>query len=373
MEATEGRSRRVTQNTLVLYGAEAASRLFSWALLAFLTRRWLDVSTYGEYAVAVNWVSIVAIFSDLGLNLLVVREVAHRKEKALYYLRYTIFIRGAFSLVFWGALIGISFVLGYEPILKWGIALMGLRILLDSIAGGYAYLFQSHEMMGFYSLSNVVSAAVRLVGIVAVVLLGGGVIEACGMWTVASGVALLVLVWKGSQLGWKPDFTQIRTNEVLGILRQSIPLATYGSLQMLYYRVDSVILKSLTNNEIVGYYDLAAKVVFVVLAFSQIFGTAVFPAMSSVRDDAKAFGHMATRAAKFLFLIGKAGLVYPEGNVSQLAAKLRRLKSSKALSKKMRKMGRKQVLGLYTNQIIADKLFKIYTAVSHFKKINSNR
>lgn len=304
MSSSESRARRITHNTLFLYGSEAAARLFSWGLLVYLTRHWVTVGTYGQYALAVNWGAIFAIFSDLGLNVLVVREVAHRREQTLFYLRYTIVIRAAFSLIFWAGLIGISFALGYEPVLKIGMAVMGLRILLDSIAGGYVYLFQSHEMMGFYSLSNVLSAFVRLVGVIAVVELGGGVIEACAIWTVASAVALLVLMWKGHRLGWKPDFSKLNSAEAIAILRQSLPLATFGSLQMLYYRVDSVILKSLSGNEAVGYYDLASKVIFVILAFSQIFGTAVFPVFSSVRDDQQAFGRMAGRAAKFLFFLG---------------------------------------------------------------------
>ncbi len=305
MNPPENRARRITHNTLFLYGSEAAARLFSWALLSYLTRRWTDVGTYGQYALAVNWVSILAIFSDLGLNVLVVREVAHRREKALFYLRYAIAIRAVFSLVFWAGLMGISFALGYEPDLRMGMAVMGLRILLDSIAGGYIYLFQSHELMGFYSLTNILSAAVRLLGIVMVVESGGGVVEACAVWTVASGVALLALFWRGHQLGWKPDLSGLRLSDAAAILRQSIPLATFGSLQMLYYRVDSVILKGLThNNQTVGFYDLAAKIIFVILAFSQIFGTAVFPVFSSVRDDSGAFGRMAGRSIKFLFLLG---------------------------------------------------------------------
>jgi O-antigen/teichoic acid export membrane protein len=300
----ESRSRRITHNTLFLYGAEACARLFSWALLAFLTRRWTEVGTYGQYALVVNWVSILAVFSELGLNVLVVREVAHNREKALFYLRNAIAIRSSFSLIFWMGLIVVSFALGYEPILKIGMAVMGIRILLDSVAGGYVYLFQSHELMGFYSLINVLSAAVRLVGVVVVVETGGGVVGACAMWTVASFIALLALALKGYRIGWKPDFSQLRLAEALSLLRQSIPLATFGSLQMLYYRVDSVILKSLSGNEAVGYYDLAAKVIFVVLAFSQTFGTAIFPVFSSVRDDMKAFGQMAARSLKFLFLLG---------------------------------------------------------------------
>jgi ADP-heptose:LPS heptosyltransferase/O-antigen/teichoic acid export membrane protein len=304
MNSSEGRARRVAHNTLFLYSAESVARLFSWAMLAYLTRRWLEVSTYGQYALIMNWVSIIAVFSELGLNVLVVREVAQQRDKALYYLRNAIGIRSFFSLVCWAGLIGISFGLDYESVIKVGMAVMGLRILLDSVAGGYVYLFQSHEMMGYYSLVNVVSSFVRLVGVVAVVEAGGGVVAACSIWVAASAVALVVLVLKGRQLGWRPDLSLFKLNEVFFILRQSLPLATFGALQMLYYRVNSIILKSLSGNEAVGYYDLAAKVLFVILTFSQIFGTAIFPTLSSVRSDRVAFGRMSGRALKFLLLIG---------------------------------------------------------------------
>ena len=169
MTLSEGRARRVAHNTFFLYAAEASARFFAGIMFVYLTRRWATVSTYGQYALVVNWAAILGVFSELGLNVLVVREVAHRREEALFYLRNAISIRSAFSLIFWAFLIGISFVLGYEPVLKLGMAVMGMRILLDSLSGGYVYLFQSHEMMGYYSMVNVMTSAIRLLGIVAVV------------------------------------------------------------------------------------------------------------------------------------------------------------------------------------------------------------
>jgi O-antigen/teichoic acid export membrane protein len=115
---------------------------------------------------------------------------------------------------------------------------------------------------------------------------------------------LIAMVWKGSQQGWIPNFSRFHIREVISILRQSVPLAAFSSFQILYYRVDSIILKSLSGNDAVGYYDLAAKVVFVVLAFSQVFVNAIFPVFSSVRDDSQAFGQKAGRSIKFLFLLG---------------------------------------------------------------------
>src|SRR6185369_3927948 len=81
MTGPEGRAGRVSRNTLFLYFSEGLGRLFSWATVAYLTRHWGDVGTYGQYAVAVNWISIFGVFSELGLNVLVVREVSRRKDR----------------------------------------------------------------------------------------------------------------------------------------------------------------------------------------------------------------------------------------------------------------------------------------------------
>jgi glycosyltransferase involved in cell wall biosynthesis len=59
-------------------------------------------------------------------------------------------------------------------------------------------------------------------------------------------------------------------------------------------------------------------------------------------------------------VIDKAGLIFPEGNVPKLAGKLHQLKNSTVLRKNLGQMGHKHVLDHYTNQIIANKIFKIY-------------
>lgn len=84
MNSPENRTRCITHNTIFLYGPEAVARLFSWATLAFLWRHWTP-GVYSQYALAVNWASMLAIFGEMGLNVLVVREVAPLKERAIYY------------------------------------------------------------------------------------------------------------------------------------------------------------------------------------------------------------------------------------------------------------------------------------------------
>ncbi|HEV2352696.1 MAG TPA: glycosyltransferase family 4 protein, partial [Puia sp.] len=59
-------------------------------------------------------------------------------------------------------------------------------------------------------------------------------------------------------------------------------------------------------------------------------------------------------------VIGKAGLIFPESDAQGLKGHLQRLAASPSLGKKLGRQGRQRILNLFTNQIIADKIYRIY-------------
>src|SRR5665213_440081 len=214
MESNGSRSRRITRNAFYLYVSEVFSRLLAWALIVYLTRTW-EVATYGQYATAVNWTAIFIVISEVGLNALTVREVAQRKELAVFYLRNVMIIRSVLSVFFWALMIFLAFLLHYEPVLKIVLAVLGLKIILDSASGGYVYLLQSHEEMGLYSMVNVATGFIRWVGIILIVHFGGGLVGAGAGWVIASGIALIILIVIGYRKGWKPSLSEFQMAEAL--------------------------------------------------------------------------------------------------------------------------------------------------------------
>jgi len=212
-------------------------------------------------------------------------------------------IRSVLSVFFWALMIFLAFLLHYESVLRIVLAVLGLRIIFDSASGGYVYLLQSHEEMGLYSLVNVVTGLIRWAGIILIVHFGGGLIGTGAGWAIASGTSLIFLVVIGYRKGWEPSLSEFQINEALNVLKKSFPLATFGALQMIYYRVDAVILKSFSGNEVVGYYDLASKFFFMILLIPQLFTTALYPVFSSVQEDGPVFGKMVFRAIKIFILI----------------------------------------------------------------------
>ena len=62
-------------------------------------------------------------------------------------------------------------------------------------------------------------------------------------------------------------------------------------------------------------------------------------------------------------VIGKAGLIFKEGSVPDLVKSLKKLGDSASLRKKLSGLGHRQVLKLYTNQKIADQIYRVYQKV----------
>lgn len=300
----KSRSSRIGHNTFFLYGSEIAARLFSMLAFIYLNRQWVEVSIYGQYALVVNWIGIFATFSDLGLNALTVRDVAARKNLANHYLRNVMFLRSGFSLLFMALLMFLGQALHYEGLVQTALVVLGLRMVLDCVSGGYVYLLQAHERMGLHGFIVMVASLFRFLGIVVVVRAGGGVIGACWVWVVVSALTLIVLAVIGAKKNWVPRYKRWDAGESLDLLKKALPLAAFWSLQTLYYRVDEVVLKSLTDNTAVGHYDAAYKVLNVTLLLSQLFGLATLPVFSSIQKNADLFGRVALRSLKVLVFLG---------------------------------------------------------------------
>lgn len=295
----ETKVRRVSKNTLSLTVTEFVSRLLSFLLTAYLTRQ-LGIAAFGQYSLIINWIAIFSSFSDLGLNVLTIREVAADHSRSSYYLRNVVFLRFAFSSLFFVALFFLGLSLGYEDLIRLGLAIMGGRMVLDATMGGYVYLFQAYERMAWQGVIVTLTTLVRVAGSVVVLQLGGGIIEICWVWVVASLFAAIVLLVSGTRSGWTPRWKSWKAGDSWRVLKLSAPLAVSGSLAMMYYRIDSIMLKSLLGNEAVGLYNAAYRILDNTLIISQLFGLSLLPVLSASVGDPEAFARLAKRSFKAL-------------------------------------------------------------------------
>lgn len=280
-----GAAARVGRNTLALNVTMNLSNLLSLFITILLTRR-LGVEAFGQYALLVSWVAVLASFSDLGLNTLTIRDVSRRKDLTNHYLTQVMVVRFAFSAVCYLVLVALGFLLHYEPLLRAGLAIMGGRLVVDATGGVYAYLFQAHERMGRQGLYMLSGTAARLLGVFVVLSLGGGVLDVCWVWVVVSVLTFAAVAFDGRNRGWVPSFREWRAADAVHLLKAAFPFAVVGSLQMCVMRTDSILLKSLAGNSAVGLYSAASSIVMAVGQAAQWFTLALLPVLSSSVENA---------------------------------------------------------------------------------------
>jgi O-antigen/teichoic acid export membrane protein len=299
----EGRARRITLNTFFMFTSEILARLVTLVTVFYMTHHWVPAA-YGQYCIALNWVTIFSAVSSLGLGSLAVRDVSHDKGLTSFYLRNMIILRGGLSILFVLAMPFIGISLGYEPILRLALVVLGLRLLMDVPSLSFVTLFQAYELMALQGFVNLGGSVLRMIGTILVLHFDLGLLAVCWVWLGVTALTTLFYWWVGWKRGWKADWGSLKWKEALKMLKESVPFAAFGTFQMLYYRVDSVILKSFGGNEAVALYDVAGRLLFVVYMLADHFSIATLPSLSAHKDLSEDRGRMATRALKALTFLG---------------------------------------------------------------------
>jgi len=75
---------RIAKNTAALFAAQFIASILGLVLTIFIARSLGDV-IFGKYSFALAFTALFAVFSDLGYNTLLIREVAKDKSLANEY------------------------------------------------------------------------------------------------------------------------------------------------------------------------------------------------------------------------------------------------------------------------------------------------
>ena len=281
--------RAIALNTAISFGGRiiaAALGLFSLAL----TTRILGVEGFGLYSTALAWAYIFSFIADLGLYSLMVREVARASKEEEKRIASHIFTLRLVSLsLFLG--IGIMIAL-FSP---WTLGLSTLAIILASFQ--YLFLSISQVLMGIFQKY---------------LRLGAPAIADISGRTVIAG-ALLLLFYAGST---KPPYETILFIGALGagiasllniipsrhlvsfrlviditywkeLLVHTFPIALSIILTAFYFKLDTLFIAFFRNQEEVGLYNAAYKILENMIFFPAAFVGILMPQFSQLAIENK--------------------------------------------------------------------------------------
>lgn len=293
---------KIAKNTSILFFATVVSYLLGFFTTLYAAR-YLGAVGFGVISLALALTGIYAIFTDLGLNTLTVREVTRDKTLTNKYVTNITIMKLILVSLTFGLLILTTKILGYSQQVNDVIYLIAFSMIFASFSGILNAIFQSYEKMEYQSVGTILNAALILLGFLLAIYYNLGIITFALIYVIAS---LFVLIYTFVIYSWKFALPKIKIdlNFWKPTIREALPFGITGIFAMVYLWVDSIILSVMVGNEVVGWYNAAYRLIFIFLSLYAVYMISIFPVMSGFyKTSKKSIKIVYERSVKYLLII----------------------------------------------------------------------
>lgn len=293
----------IAKNTFWLFFGQIVSRLIK-AVLIIYAARILGAEGYGLFSFALSYIMILALFSDIGITPLLIREMSKNSDiqTRQKYFSTSFYLKiGLLAIFLILVVIGSQITPKKEivPIL-WILAIM---MVFDILKGVFSGLAQSLEKMEIGTASEITTSFFVTVFGLTFLLLFPSPQNLAWAYVIGAAAGFLVLIFTLrryiGQIFFYFDRVLAKT-----ILTWAWPFA-FGSLigSILIY-TDSLMLGWMKSIDTVGLYSAALKIPQILLVPAGLIAAATFPAISRFAADEKNFKILVRKTSEMLFYLG---------------------------------------------------------------------
>jgi O-antigen/teichoic acid export membrane protein len=273
------------------YGAGVLLSVGSAALLF----RHLGTDDAGRYVTVLSLVTIVAGLTDAGLTTIGLREVAtsdgaeqRRFLSNLLGLRLVLTTAGVAGATLF------SLAAGYRSAMVAGTALVGAALIVQNLQQTLSITLMSELRLGWVALAELIRQIIVVVGIVALVAAGAGLLPfyATSIPAATATLVLTVGVVRGSvPLAPRFDWSAWRT-----VLRETLPFAAATAVSAIYFRLAIVLMSLIAAARETGYFSASFRIIEVLVAVTPLVVGSAFPILAhAARSDHDRLAYGTTR------------------------------------------------------------------------------
>ena len=276
--------KRITKNMSVLF----FSQIFSY-ILGFLTltysARYLGVEGFGILSLALAFTGVFTVFLELGMDSLLIREVACNHDLAKDYAANAMLLRIILALITFGIIFLILQIINYNQETIIIILIMSVYMIFNSFSQFFYAIFQAFEKMEYQAVGLILTNIILLLGIILVIQFKGSIIEFASVYVIMTSISLLycyaICYWKlfsPSSLKW---------DKLKELIKEAWPFAIIGISANIYLYIDTLLLSLMQGEVVVGLYSASYRLISVLLFVPLIFSNTLYPVMSKQFNSSK--------------------------------------------------------------------------------------
>jgi len=301
---------RIARNTAVLLTAQAAGYLLAFFYMMYAAR-YLGPASFGILSFALAFTVIFAVFGDLGLRPLTVREVARDKSLAPRYLANIALMKIVLVGITFGLIALTINLLGYPAETIKVVYLLAFFVIFQAFIQMFYSIFQAFERMEFQAIGQMLNGALLLGGVIFAIRHGFSVVGFASLYVIAS---VIVLCYGFALIKLKfPNPTSASAAKVMEFdwsfwkptIKKALPFSLTIIIGAIFLRIDIIMLSIMKGNAAAGWYNAACNLIIVLVFVADAFIYAIFPNMARFFIAAKDSLKIALeKSSKYLFIVG---------------------------------------------------------------------
>jgi O-antigen/teichoic acid export membrane protein len=294
---------RARKNIVLKFLAEALIRSLAF-FFVLMTARFLGDLDYGRFALAYFFAGLLTIFSDIGLNTVLIRDVSRDHRLLVRYAGNILFIKILFSFLSLLMSPVLLFILGYSGDLIVMIILSMIYMQGVHLLDFFVALTNSLEKMEYELLIKGLYKSLTVVVPIFFLWLGYGLWGLFFSLIGAYGISCFLLGW----IVWKkitPLNLRRETTLWKQLLRSAWPIGLSSLFMTVYARIDMVMLSMFgVSPAEIGWYAVPVKIVEMFSLFPLLIMSGLFPIFSALTsEDREALKRTYQKALTYLTML----------------------------------------------------------------------
>jgi len=294
---------RIVKNVSLTFIAQFLVSLLSMLLSVYIARKLGDIY-YGKYSFVNAYIAIFTIFTDLGYNTLMLREISRNREEAAKYLNNVLSMSIFLSTLIYILIIIVINLTDYPVETKNITYILGLSLLIQSVADRFRLVFRSFEKMEYEALTRISIFIIKVFFGTSILYLGYGLIELSVVFLMSSilDVIINVIICRNKFL--KPQI-EFDVNFFKSTIRKAIVFSTLPVFSIIFLKIDTVMLSIIKGDAPVGWYNAAYSLVLGFQPIPSLFMNCLFPMMSNCYGSSKeTLKIIYEKSFRYMFILG---------------------------------------------------------------------
>lgn len=305
---------KIAFNTLVQIGGKLITAGVAF-LITILVARQFGVEGYGEFTKIMTYVALFYLMGDFGFNAIILRQMeTSSKGESLF--SNLLGLRIILSVF----LISLSFLIlfflpynslinqGFSPFVKLGIIIASLTILTQAIFTTTNVLFQKNLRYDQSVFAASFGSFITLISVAFFVFLRAPLLTIIASFIIGSTATAIVALNLASH--WEKIRLAFNFSLWRRLFWQTLPLGLTLIFNLVYFRLDTLILTLLRPTFEVGIYGLAYKFFEFPLAIPTFFMNSLYPVMLKYKESPAKLMSLVKKTSFFLLVLSLFLLIF---------------------------------------------------------------